>query len=82
MTARGRRHAAEDRHRRVVRHRHDHIEASRQRVAHQRQGDVEAGDLGTARMHVEALVRLEPTVAKHAQRLARIDELIAKRATP
>jgi predicted Zn-dependent protease len=43
---------------------------------------VEAGDLDAARMHIEALVRLEPSVAKHAQRLARIDEMIAKRPKP
>jgi predicted Zn-dependent protease len=38
---------------------------------------VEAGELGVARMHIEALTHLEPAVDRHRQRLARIDEMIA-----
>jgi Tfp pilus assembly protein PilF len=40
---------------------------------------IEAGDLGTARAHVAALVRLEPTVPKHAQRLERVEQLLRER---
>jgi Flp pilus assembly protein TadD len=36
----------------------------------------ESGDLAGARVHVEALVVLEPDVERHKARLARIDELI------
>jgi Flp pilus assembly protein TadD len=39
---------------------------------------VEAGDLQTARLHIQALTLLEPTVARHGQRLAKVDEMIAK----
>jgi Flp pilus assembly protein TadD len=39
---------------------------------------VEAGDLQTARLHIQALTLLEPTVARHSQRLAKVDEMIAK----
>jgi hypothetical protein len=42
---------------------------------------VEAGDLATARMHIEALTMLEPSVERHRLRLARIDELIEKQKT-
>jgi hypothetical protein len=42
---------------------------------------VEAGDLGAARMHVEALTHLEPAVEQHRRRLARIDEMIEARKT-
>ncbi|MFO0961625.1 MAG: hypothetical protein U0625_01825 [Phycisphaerales bacterium] len=40
---------------------------------------VEAGDLPAARVQVEALALLEPTVARHRQRLDRIDELLRAR---
>ena len=43
---------------------------------------VEAGELGVARMHIEALTHLEPAVDRHRQRLARIDEMIAKKQGP
>jgi Flp pilus assembly protein TadD len=39
---------------------------------------VEAGDLQTARLHIQALTLLEPTVARHSQRLQKVDEMIAK----
>ena len=39
---------------------------------------VEAGDLQTARLHIQALALLEPTVARHSQRLQKVDEMIAK----
>ena len=38
---------------------------------------VEAGDLPTARLHIQALIFLEPTVDRHRQRLAKVDEMIA-----
>ncbi len=43
---------------------------------------VEAGELAVARMHIEALTHLEPAVDRHRQRLARIDEMIAKKQGP
>ena len=43
---------------------------------------VEAGDLQAARLHVEALTKLEPSVERHRQRLAKVDEMIARRAAP
>ena len=39
---------------------------------------VEAGDLPTARLHIQALTLLEPNVDRHRQRLAKVDEMIAK----
>lgn len=39
---------------------------------------VEASDLAAARRHIAALVTLEPTVDRHRQRLARVDELLAQ----
>ncbi|MFM1935633.1 MAG: hypothetical protein RI990_592 [Planctomycetota bacterium] len=39
---------------------------------------VEAGDLPTARLHVRALVALEPEEPRHRARLARIDEMLAR----
>jgi Flp pilus assembly protein TadD len=39
---------------------------------------VEAGDLQTARLHIQALTLLEPSVAQHRQRLQKVDEMIAK----
>jgi len=39
---------------------------------------VEAGDLSTARLHIQALTLLEPNVDRHRQRLAKVDEMIAK----
>jgi Flp pilus assembly protein TadD len=39
---------------------------------------VEAGDLQTARIHIQALTLLEPTVVRHSQRLTKVDEMIAK----
>jgi predicted Zn-dependent protease len=38
---------------------------------------IEAGDLPSARMHIQALTVLEPDEARHRARLARIDEMIA-----
>ena len=43
---------------------------------------VEAGDLSSARMHIQALAALEPGVERHRTRLARIDEMIASRKAP
>lgn len=43
---------------------------------------VEAGDLQAARLHVEALTKLEPSVERHRQRLAKVDEMIARRTAP
>jgi Flp pilus assembly protein TadD len=41
---------------------------------------VEAGQLGIARLHVEALTQLEPDREIHRRRLERVDELL--RAAP
>ena len=43
---------------------------------------IEAGDLDAARLHVEALTKLEPSVERHRQRLAKVDEMIARRTAP
>ena len=41
---------------------------------------IEAGDMRTARRHVAALVTLEPSNARHAERLVRIDALLEQQA--
>ena len=41
---------------------------------------IEAGDMRTARRHIAALVTLEPSNARHAERLVRIDALLEQRA--
>ena len=43
---------------------------------------VEAGDLSSARMHIQALAALEPGAERHRARLARIEEMIAARKAP
>lgn len=43
---------------------------------------VEAGDLAAARLHIQALVSLEPAVDRHRERLARVDAMIAATKGP
>ncbi|MBL9141174.1 MAG: hypothetical protein JNK53_04850, partial [Phycisphaerae bacterium] len=43
---------------------------------------VEAGDLDAAKLHIVALIALEPTVEKHALRLERIDSMLRDRTRP
>jgi len=43
---------------------------------------IEAGELSTAMRHLEALQRLEPGQARHAQRIERLRSLMDQAAAP